>query len=51
MMCWFTFGHIPDALARRSIERFAADVIPALRDVGPDPELLEQVRAGTGLAA
>jgi alkanesulfonate monooxygenase SsuD/methylene tetrahydromethanopterin reductase-like flavin-dependent oxidoreductase (luciferase family) len=51
MMCWFTFGHIPDALARRSIERFAADVIPALRDVAPSRALLEQVRTGTGIAA
>lgn len=44
VMCWFNFGRLPDRLVRRSIERFARDVMPALNAVRPAPDLLSRLR-------
>jgi alkanesulfonate monooxygenase SsuD/methylene tetrahydromethanopterin reductase-like flavin-dependent oxidoreductase (luciferase family) len=49
VMCWFNFGRLPDRLVRRSIERFARDVMPALQEVRPAPDLFERLR-GPNLA-
>ncbi|MFN8534084.1 MAG: LLM class flavin-dependent oxidoreductase [Dehalococcoidia bacterium] len=45
LMCWFNFGFLPDELVRRSIVRYAADVLPALAAIEPDPALLRQLAA------
>jgi alkanesulfonate monooxygenase SsuD/methylene tetrahydromethanopterin reductase-like flavin-dependent oxidoreductase (luciferase family) len=45
LMCWFNFGYLPDDLVRRSIIRYAADVLPALAAIEPDPELQRQIAA------
>ncbi|MCS6802154.1 MAG: LLM class flavin-dependent oxidoreductase [Chloroflexota bacterium] len=45
MMCWFTFGYTPDHIVRQSMLRFAADVMPALREITPNPDLLERIAA------
>lgn len=39
-MYWVNFGHLPDHLVRQTIERLAKDVVPALREVRPDPDFL-----------
>ncbi|GIW09944.1 MAG: hypothetical protein KatS3mg061_1001 [Dehalococcoidia bacterium] len=50
LMCWFNFGYLPDALVRRSMVRFAADVLPALTAIAPDPQLQQDVlRRGAAL--
>jgi alkanesulfonate monooxygenase SsuD/methylene tetrahydromethanopterin reductase-like flavin-dependent oxidoreductase (luciferase family) len=47
MMCWFTFGHMPDEMVRASMLRFTALVAPVLREVQPDPELQERIIAAS----
>lgn len=43
---WFYFGHMPNEMVRNSVLRFAANVIPALRDVKPDPDLIGRLVEG-----
>ncbi|GIW09945.1 MAG: LLM class flavin-dependent oxidoreductase [Chloroflexi bacterium] len=43
LMCWFTFGHMPDALVRQSMLRFAADVAPVLAATKPEPGLVDRM--------
>lgn len=43
MMCWFYFGHMPIDLIRNSVMRFASNVMPVLRDVKPDPDLISRL--------
>jgi alkanesulfonate monooxygenase SsuD/methylene tetrahydromethanopterin reductase-like flavin-dependent oxidoreductase (luciferase family) len=40
LMFWVNFGHLPNRLVRQTIERLATRVVPALRDVRPDPAFL-----------
>ena len=49
VMCWFTFGHMPDEQVRASIRRFAEQVAPRIAEIEPDEGLLERIveRAGT----
>jgi alkanesulfonate monooxygenase SsuD/methylene tetrahydromethanopterin reductase-like flavin-dependent oxidoreductase (luciferase family) len=46
VMLWINFGHLPDELVRNTILRFAAEVAPALKQVGPMPNLYEHLRSG-----
>ncbi|GIW09373.1 MAG: hypothetical protein KatS3mg061_0430 [Dehalococcoidia bacterium] len=43
LMCWMTFGYLPDRVVRQSMFRFAAEVMPALRAIRPNGELREQI--------
>jgi alkanesulfonate monooxygenase SsuD/methylene tetrahydromethanopterin reductase-like flavin-dependent oxidoreductase (luciferase family) len=43
LMCWTTFGYLPDRVVRQSMLRFAAEVMPALRAIRPNSELREQI--------
>ena len=49
LMCWFTFGHMPDGQVRGSIRRFAEHVAPRIAEIAPDEGLIERIvaRAGT----
>ena len=40
LMCWMNFGHIPDERIRAGMKRFAEQVMPRLRDVEMNPDLL-----------
>src|SRR5262249_41485612 len=51
VMCWVSFGHLPDHLVRRSLLRLATDVIPAVRRIRPDPAAIDQTIANTPAAA
>ncbi|MFN8534083.1 MAG: LLM class flavin-dependent oxidoreductase [Dehalococcoidia bacterium] len=46
LMCWCTFGHMPDQLVRQSMLRFAADVVPVLASTQPEPGLVDRLVEG-----
>jgi len=43
LMCWMNFGHIDDALMRASMKRFADKVMPALRDIKPKDNKINEL--------
>ena len=43
IMAWHTFGHMPDDMVKASMQRFASEVMPRLKDVKPDPAFLESL--------
>ena len=45
LMCWFTFGHMPDWQVRQSMLRFAADVAPVLAATKPEPGYVDRIVA------
>ena len=47
LMCWCNFGHLPHKLIRESMLRFAADVLPALNAIQPEPGYIDAVIAAT----
>lgn len=47
LMCWMNFGHLPNELIRKSIMRFAADVVPELNKLHFEPDYVDQVIAET----
>ena len=49
LMCWMNFGHNSDERIRASLERFATEVAPRLREVEPDQHLLPQLVAASGM--
>jgi alkanesulfonate monooxygenase SsuD/methylene tetrahydromethanopterin reductase-like flavin-dependent oxidoreductase (luciferase family) len=49
VMTWFAFGHMPDALVRQSIERFAKHVGPALREIKRDDARLDEIQRGINI--
>ena len=45
LMCWMNFGHIDDKLMRASMKRFADKVMPALRDIKPKDNKINELLA------
>ena len=45
LMCWMNFGHIDDKLMRASMKRFAEKVMPALRDIKPKDDKINELLA------
>ena len=43
LMCWMNFGHIDDKLMRASMKRFAEKVMPALRDIKPKDDKINEL--------
>ena len=43
LMCWMNFGHIDDKVLRASMKRFADKVMPALRDIAPKDNKINQL--------
>jgi len=43
LMCWMNFGHIDDALMRASMKRFADKVMPALKDIKPKDNKINEL--------
>ena len=43
LMCWMNFGHIDDKLLRASMKRFAEKVMPALRDIKPKDDKINEL--------
>ncbi len=48
LLCWMNFGHMEDALIRASLGRFVERVLPLIRDLEPDPELLPALLEDAG---
>ena len=43
LMCWMNFGHIDDKLMRASMKRFADKVMPALKDIKPKDNKINEL--------
>jgi alkanesulfonate monooxygenase SsuD/methylene tetrahydromethanopterin reductase-like flavin-dependent oxidoreductase (luciferase family) len=43
LMCWMNFGHINDKVLRASMKRFADKVMPALRDIAPKDNKINEL--------
>jgi alkanesulfonate monooxygenase SsuD/methylene tetrahydromethanopterin reductase-like flavin-dependent oxidoreductase (luciferase family) len=43
LMCWLNFGRIPDHLVQRTIRKLGREVLPALAQVAPAPDLFERL--------
>ena len=48
LLCWMNFGHMEDGRIRASLGRFVERVLPLIRELEPDPELLPALLEGAG---